>query len=392
MLLRLNRPWNVAVFHHQETESYAMVSTRTRLAMGALVGASLLLAACGGGSGGGAIVNGKGCTHIAFLLPESATAARWEAADHPDVEAAIKKYLPGATVDAPNAQGSAATQQTQAQAALTAGACILVVAPVDSTAASAIVANAKSKQVPVISYDRLIYNDNLNYYASFDGFAVGVAQGNYIKDHLSKYVTAGHENLVMIDGSDTDNNAHLFGSGAHSILDPLVSAGTLKKVYEQFTPGWSNATAQTEMEAALTAQHNDVQIAYVMNDGMANTVIAALKAKGLNGKVLVTGQDAEAAGIRNILLGDQSMTVYKPIAKLADSVGKLVAAISNGTDTSSIASAKVKNPNGSAQVPSVLNAVVEVDISNVASTVIADGFVKKADVCQGVPAGAGGVC
>lgn len=369
-----------------------MISMRTRLAAGTLVGASLLLAACGGGGGSTAITNGKGCKHIAFLLPESATAARWEAADHPDVVAAIKQYLPGATVDAPNAQGSAATQQTQAQAALTAGACILVVAPVDSTAAAAIVAEAKAKQVPVISYDRLIYSDDLNYYASFDGFAVGVAQGTYIKNNYSKYVTPGHNNMVMIDGSDTDNNAHLFGNGAHSVLDPLISAGTLKKVYEQFTPGWDNATAQTEMQAALTANHNDVQIAYVMNDGMANTVIAALKAVHLNGKVLVTGQDAEAAGIRNILLGDQSMTVYKPIKKLADSVGKLVAAISNGTDTSGIASAKVKNPNGNAQVPSVLNAVVEVDISNIATTVIADGFVSKADVCQGVPAGAGGVC
>ena len=369
-----------------------MISFRTRLAAGALLGASLLLAACGGGGGGGAIVNGKGCKHIAFLLPESATAARWEAADHPDVVAAVKKYLPGATVDAPNAEGVAATQQTQAQAALTAGACILIVAPVDSTTAVAIVAAAKAKQVPVISYDRLIYSDSLNYYASFDGFAVGVAQGDYIKNNYQKYVKPGHNNLVMIDGSDTDNNAHLFGQGAHSILDPLISAGTLNKVYEQFTPGWDNATAQTEMEAALTAQHNNVQIAYVMNDGMANTVIAALKAKGLNGKVLVTGQDAEAAGIRNILLGDQSMTVYKPIAKLADSVGRLVAAISNGTDTSTIATAKVKNPNGSAQIPSVLNAVVEVDINNIKTTVIADGFVTTAQVCQGVPAGAGGVC
>ncbi|HEY7984282.1 MAG TPA: substrate-binding domain-containing protein, partial [Ktedonobacterales bacterium] len=146
-----------------------------------------------------------------------------------------------------------------------------------------------------------------------------------------------------------------------------------------------------EMEAALTAQHNDVQIAYVMNDGMANTVIAALKAKGLNGKVLVTGQDAEAAGIRNILLGDQSMTVYKPIKTLADSVGQLVAAISKGQSTTSIANQTVTTSDGTS-IPSILNPVKEVDISNIASTVIADGFVTKAAVCQGVPAGKGGVC
>jgi D-xylose transport system substrate-binding protein len=353
------------------------------------------VAACGTttSTGGGTPVNGKGCKHVAFLLPESATAARWEAADHPDVQAAVTADLPGVTFDATNAQGVAATQQQQAEAELAKGACILVVAPVDSSAAATIVTEAKAKSVPVIAYDRLIYSDNLNYYASFDGNAVGVAQGSYIKDHYQDFVTRnGNNNLIMIDGSDTDNNAHLFGAGAHSILDPLISSGALKKVYEQFTPGWDNATAQTEMQGALTANHNKVAVAYVMNDGMANTVIAALQKVGLAGKVLVTGQDAEAAGIRNILLGYQSMTVYKPIKKLADSVGTLVAAISNGTDTSSIASAQVKNPNGAANIPSVLNQVVEVDISNIKTTVIADGFVTAAAVCQGVPAGTGGVC
>jgi D-xylose transport system substrate-binding protein len=368
------------------------IHLRLRLATIPVLALLPLIAACGGSSGS-AIVNGKGCKHVAFLLPESATAKRWEAADHPDVVAAIQKYLPGATVDAPNAQGDKTTQQTQAEAALTSGACILVLAPVDSTAAATIVTEAKAKQVPVISYDRLTYSDSLSYYASFDGNAVGVAQGQYIKDHYQQYVTAnGNNNLIMIKGSDTDNNAHLFGGGAHSILDPLISSGALKNVYEQYTPGWANDVAQTEMQGALTANQNKVAVAYVMNDGMANTVIAALKAVNLAGKVLVTGQDAETAGVRNILLGYQSMTVYKPIAKLADSVGKLVAAISNGTDTSSIASASVKNPNGNASIPSVLNQVVEVDINNIKTTVVADGFVAVADICQGVPSGAGQVC
>lgn len=370
--------------------------THLRTASTILVGAALaagVLAGCGssGGTGGTGGNNGKGCKHVAFLLPESATAARWEAADHPLVQAAIESSLPGVKVDVVNAQGSAATQQTQAESALTNGACILVVAPKDSTAASAIVQKAKADNVPVIAYDRLIQDNDLAYYVSFDGNQVGVLQGTYIKDHYSSYVKPGHTNVVMIKGSDTDNNAKLFGAGAHSILDPLYTAGTLKNVYEQATPNWDNATAQTEMEAALTKNHNDVQIAYVMNDGMANTVIAALKKQGLNGKVLVTGQDAEVSGIRNILLGDQSMTVYKPIKKLAEATGKLVAAISNGSDTSSLASAKIKTSGGK-DIPSVLNDVVEVDINNVKDTVIADNFVKTADVCVGVKSGAGGVC
>ncbi len=351
-----------------------------------------LLAACGGSSGGTAGANGgKGCTHIAFLLPESATAARWEAADHPLTEAAIKQYLPGATVDVVNAQGSAATQQSQAETELTKGACILVVAPKDSDQAAAIVAKAKASDVPVIAYDRLIQSADLNYYVSFDGVQVGELQGQYIVDHYKDYVTPGHNNVVMIDGSPTDNNAKLFGQGAHSKLDPLFNNGTLKKVYEQQTPDWDNAKAQTEMEAALTANNNDIQIAYVMNDGMANTSIAALKAQGLAGKVLVTGQDAEVSGIRNILLGYQSMTIYKPIKKLADATGRLVAAISKGEDTKSIASATITT-SGGASIPSVLNDVTAVDKTNIASTVIADNFVSKADVCQGVPAGTDGVC
>ena len=296
---------------------------RVRMAVIPLLFLLPLVAACGSSSGGSAttIVNGKGCKHIGFLLPESATAARWEAADHPDVVAAVQADLPGATVDAPNAQGVAATQQTQAEAELTRGACILIVAPVDSTAAATIVTEAAAKHVPVISYDRLIYSDQLNYYASFDGNAVGVAQGTYIKKNYQTYVTKnGNNNLIMIDGSDTDNNAHLFGAGAHSVLDPLITSGALKKVYEKFTPGWDNATAQTEAQAALTLVHNKVAVVYVMNDGMATTVIAALKKVGLAGKVLVTGQDAQASGINNILLGYQSMTVYKPIKKLANSV------------------------------------------------------------------------
>jgi D-xylose transport system substrate-binding protein len=361
-----------------------------------LLGATLIgTAACGTTTSGGSapIVNGKNCKHIALLLPESATAQRWEHNDHPDVVAAIQKYLPGATVDEQNAQGSQPTQQTQAESELSKGACILVVAPQDSQAAASIVSEAKAKNVPVISYDRLITSDQLDYYASFDGVAVGTAQGQYIAANYQKYVTQnGNNNIMMIDGSDTDNNAHLFGQGAHAVLDPLISSGKLKLVYEKFTPGWDNATAQQEAEAALTAAHNKIAIAYVMNDGMANTVIQALKAVGLDGKVLVTGQDAADSGINHILLGDQNMTVYKPIPTLADSVGKLVAAISTGADTSSIANQKVKNPNGTAQIPSILNPVTAVDINNIKDTVIKDGFVTAATVCVGVPAGTAGVC
>jgi D-xylose transport system substrate-binding protein len=376
--------------------------------MAGLLVFSLLLAACGSTSTStstgttpttAAVTNGKGCMKVGVLLPETATSARWDNKDRPLLESLIPKQLPGAAVDYNNAEGSADTQQTQAQADLTKGDCILVVAAVDSIKAAAIVSAAKAKGVPVIAYDRLIYSSDLAYYVSFDNTKVGELQGQYIAAHYKSYVTAnGTTNTVMINGAQTDNNALLFAAGAHSALDPLFSSGSLKKVYEQFTPGWDNATAQTEMQAALTANGNKVAVAYVANDGMANNVIAALKAVKLNGKVLVTGQDATAAGIHNILTGDQSMTVYKKIDLEANGTAQLVAAISKGTDTSTLTAGittAIPAGNGAAsgvKIPSILEVPVAVDKSNIATTVIADGFVTAADVCTGLPSGTGGFC
>jgi D-xylose transport system substrate-binding protein len=366
---------------------------------------SMLLAACGststttGTTPTAAAAPGKGCTKVGVLLPETATSARWDGQDRPLLESLIPKQLPGATVFYDNAEGSADTQQTQAQADLTKGACILVLASVDSIKSAAIVSAAKAQNVPVIAYDRLIYSKDLNYYVSFDNTRVGALQGQYIAAHYQSYVTAnGTKNTVMINGAQTDNNALLFAAGAHSALDPLFSSGALSKVYEQFTPGWTNSTAQTEMQAALTANSNKVAIAYVANDGMANNLIAALKAVKLNGKVLVTGQDATVAGIHNILAGDQAMTVYKKIQLEANATAQLVAAISMGTGTSTLTAGvttKIPPGNGTASgvlIASVLEVPVAVDKTNIASTVVADGFVTVAAICKGLPSGTGGIC
>src|SRR5579884_3516148 len=368
---------------------------------------SMLLVACGSannggggtGSGSGSTPtgsgsNGKGCKKVGVLLPETASSARWDSQDRPLLQQDIPQVLSGATVDYTNAQGNADLQQTQAQADLTKGDCILVLAPSDSIKAAAIISAAKVKGVPVISYDRLTYSNDLNYYVSFDNTKVGQLQGQYVAAHYQSFVSSnGTKNTVMIDGSQTDNNALLFAKGAHSALDPLFNSGALKKVYEKYTPNWDNATAQTEMQAALTANQNKVAISYVANDGMANNVIAALKAVKLNGKVLVTGQDATTAGIHNILTGDQAMTVYKAIAKEAMATAQLVAAISNGTDTSSLINGQTAIPQtGGASIPSVLETPVAVDKTNIKSTVVADGFVKVSDICAGLPSGTDGVC
>lgn len=357
---------------------------------------TMVLAACGssadnGNSGSGgtpsaSTAGGKGCKHIGVLLPESSSSPRWEAKDAPLLKSALNTALPGATIDELNAQGSAPTQQSQAEQELTKGACILVVAAHDSQAAAAIVEKAKQSNVPVIAYDRLIQDKNLNYYVSFDNVKVGELQGQYIVDHHKK-----GDNVSMINGSQTDNNALLFKQGALNKLQPLFDSKELNLVYSTFTPDWAPPTAQTEMEAALTKQANKIQVAYSANDDMANTIIAALKAQHLNGKVLVTGQDATVAGIQNILTGDQSMTVYKAITKEATATAQLAAAISNGTDTASMINGQTKTSDG-ASIPSVLETPVVVDKTNIASTVIADGYDTKADICKGLPAGLGGVC
>src|SRR5579859_4456796 len=359
--------------------------------------ASMLLAACGssnnGGSGGTTLNGngGKGCKKIGVLLPETATSARWDGQDRPDLQRDIPATLSGATVDYSNAQGSADQQKTNADAALTKGDCILVVAASDSVKAAAIVAEAKADNVPVIAYDRLIQSNDLAYYVSFDGVAVGNLQGQYIVDHYKDFVKSGVGNVAMINGSKTDNNAILFAQGAHQKLDPLFNSGALKNVYEQFTPNWDNPTAQTEMQAALTKVNNDVSIAYVANDGMASTVIAALKQQHLNGKVLVTGQDATVAGLQNILLGDQTMTVFKDISLEAQAAANVVAAISNGTSTASLTNGVTTQTSGGANIPSVLETPQAIDKSNV-MTVITAGGATLADVCQGLPSGAGGIC
>src|SRR5256714_5721621 len=375
---------------------------KTFAILASMVLLALLASACGSANTGSSSNtptssgnNGKGCKKVGVLLPETATSARWDSKDRPLLTQGIKSALSGATVDYNNAEGSATEQQNQANADLTKGDCILVLAPVNGQTAAAIVTKAKQQGVPVIAYDRLIQSKDTAYYVSFDNVRVGELQGQYVVDHYKDYVKGpGHNNLVMINGAQTDNNAILFRQGALNKLQPLVSGGQLNKLVDEYTPNWDNPTAQNEMQGALTAHQNNIQIAYVANDGMANSVIAALKSQHLNGKVLVTGQDATVAGIQNILIGDQGMTVYKAITKEATATSQLVAAISNGTDTSSLTSGSTTKTMDGGNVPSVLETPVSVDKTNIASTVIADGFVTKTEICSGLPAGTktNGIC
>jgi D-xylose transport system substrate-binding protein len=367
--------------------------------IGFFIISALLLAGCDSGGNNNNTTgssqngnNGKGCTQVGVLLPDTTSSSRWETVDHPLLIKYITAAIPHVHMDYTNAHGNSDTQLTQAEDDLAKGDCILVVSPHDSVAASAIVTAAQAYHVPVIAYDRLIQSKYTSYYVSFDGVAVGALQGQYIAQHYQQYTTPGNNNVVIISGSQTDSNGLLFSQGLHETLDPLFANGVLKSQYESFTPDWNDASAQTEMEVALNDLHNNVQIAYVANDDMADTVISALKAAHLDGKVLVTGQDATALGIHHILAGEQNMTVYKPIAQEAQSVGMLVKAISSGEDVNTLTKGMTTPTVDGGSIPSILDKPIAVDKNNIASTVIADHFVTKAEVCNGIPAGTDGVC
>jgi D-xylose transport system substrate-binding protein len=351
-------------------------------ALAATGGLALAAGACGSsnsssdsGGGSGSSSSSKG-GKIALLLPETKT-SRYEAADRPDFEAKVKALCPDCQILYSNADQDASKQQQQAEAAITQGAKVLVLDPVDSASAASIANRAKQSNIPVVSYDRLILNAPVDYYISFDNVKVGKLQGQALDKALG---TPSGKSIVMIDGSPTDNNAKLFKQGAHSVLD---SSG-VKITKEYDTPDWSPDKAQTEMEQALTAVGKDnVQGVYSANDGMAAGIVAAMKGAGVDpGKVPVTGQDAQVDGIQRILAGEQYMTVYKAIKPEAEAAAQLAVALVQGKQAPT-GLVNGKTPNGSGQVPSVLLQPIAVTKANVKDTVIKDGFVKPSDVCTG---------
>jgi D-xylose transport system substrate-binding protein len=317
---------------------------------------------------------------IALLLPETKT-ARYETADRPDFEAKFKELCPDCQIIYSNANQDANAQLSQAQAALTNGAQVLVLDPVDSNAAGAIADLAKTQNVPVIAYDRLINNsDGVNYYISFDNMKVGELQAQSLVDQLN---TLGIQNpsIVMINGSPTDNNASQFKAGAHSVFDPLVTAGKLTIAKEYDTPDWSPDQAQNEMQQALTALNNQVDGVYAANDGTDGGDIAAMKAAGLNPLPPVTGQDAELAAIQRILTGEQYMTVYKAIKPEAETAADIAYDLMTNTTVPDNMTGGATINNGTIDVPYVKLTPVAVTKDNIKDTVVADGFWTVDQIC-----------
>jgi D-xylose transport system substrate-binding protein len=342
------------------------------IAGGAFAGCGTNKDDSGSGGGGG---GGKSGT-IALLLPESKT-ARYESQDRPLFEKKAKELCSDCKIIYSNADQDASKQQQQAEAALTKGAKVLVLDPVDAASAGSIVTRAKQSKVPVISYDRLVSKAPVDYYISFDNRKVGELQAQSLVDKLG----SGKATIAMINGAPTDSNAAQFKAGAHSVFD---KASNIKIGKEYDTPDWSPDKAQDEMEQAITSLgKNGFQGVYAANDGTAGGAIAAMKSNGVDPSTKpTTGQDAELAGVQRVVAGDQYMTVYKPYKPEAETAATLAVSLAKGEkpDTSKFSE---KTNNGSADVPSYLLPIIAVTKDKVQSTIVKDGLWTAKQICAG---------
>ncbi len=353
---------------------------RRATAAAALVSLGLALASCGsakessgGGGSSGSASGGStvGAVRIGLLLPETKT-TRYEQFDRPLIEKKIKELAPQAQIDYYNANENATTQQTQVDTALTKGDKVLILDAVDAKSIQSSVQKAHDAGVKVIAYDRLAQGP-VDAYVSFDNKKVGELQGQALVSAVGDKAGAG--SIIMINGSPTDPNAAEFKAGAHSAID-----GKLKIGKEYDTPNWDPNNANQEASAAITAigAPNVVGV-YSANDGMAAGIATALKAAGLS--VPLTGQDAQLDGVQRILLGTQTMSIYKPFKPETDAAAQMAVTFAQGkTLESSLVPTTVTNGSGN-QVPANLITPVVLTKDNIKTTVVADGLYTVAQIC-----------
>ncbi|MGA4542045.1 sugar ABC transporter substrate-binding protein [Uniformispora flossi] len=313
---------------------------------------------------------------VGVILPDSKSSARWETADRKYLSEAFKAA--GVDYDIQNAQDDKAQFQTIADQMITNGVNVLIIVNLDSGTGKAVLDKAKAQGVATIDYDRLTLGGSAQYYVSFDNVKVGTLLGQGVVKCLTD-AKAAKPVISYLNGSPTDNNATLLKQGYDGVLKPKFDAGEYVKGPDEAVPGWDNPTAGTIFEQMLV-QKPDIAGVVAANDGLANAAIAALKKQKLNGKVPVTGQDATTEGLRNVLAGDQCMTVYKPIKQEADAVSRLAIGLAKGEKPT--APGTVHDPEGNRDVPSVLLEPQSIFKANV-NDVVKDGYATKQDVCAG---------
>jgi D-xylose transport system substrate-binding protein len=321
---------------------------------------------------------------IGVLLPDTASSARYVSFDAPYLKTAFETAgLTSSQYKIDNAQGSDATELTQAQADITAGASVLLMDGLDSGVGSSIEKYAQQHGVKVIDYDRVSLGGARQYYVSFDNVKVGQLIGQGAVDCIASWNVTKPQ-VFELDGSPTDNNATLFAQGYNSVLSPKYQAGTYTKVGEQAVPAWDNQQALTIFQQQFTA-HKNINAVVSANDGLGNSVISALKTANVPAKkVPVTGQDATLQGMQNVLSGYQCGSVYKPIyleAQAAVALGLYLRA--GKTPPSGLVNGTVKDTTANVNVPSVLLTPDWVTSANMNSTVVKDKFIPTTTLCAG---------
>ena len=299
---------------------------------------------------------------------------RWQR-DKDLVEKRCKEI--GAELNVQVANGSDSEQIKQAENMLTQGIDVLIVAPHNGEIAASIVEAAHKQGVPVISYDRLIKNSDVDLYISHQVVKMGEMQAQYLLDHVNKKPA----NFVMVGGSPTDNNALLLHQGQMNVLQPAVARGDVKIVADEYAKEWQASAALNIVENALTRSNNQIDAVVASNDGTARGAVQALEGQNLAGKVLVSGQDADLASLKLIVEGKQTMTIYKSIQPLASGAVDAAVKLARGE---TVATTETID-NGFKKVPAILLEPVAVDRNNLMTTVVKDGYHKLADICAGLP-------
>jgi D-xylose transport system substrate-binding protein len=308
---------------------------------------------------------------IGFLI-DSLKVERWQT----DLEAFQKRaHELGAEVLVETAEGDDALQFEQAYKLLNSGIKALVIVAHDTNEAVRIVAAAKAKNVPVLSYERLIRNSSIDFFVGADAEAIGELQAAA----LIKLAPTG--NYVLIGGSPTDITARLLRDGQMKILKPLIDRGDIKIVADGWATDWKPVEAYTHMIEWIEASGGKITAVVASDDGTAGGVIQALADHHLAGKVFVSGQDADLAAIIRILDGTQTMTVYKPLSLEAAQAAEAAVSLAKGETIRAAGSIS----NGSRKVPAILVTPVVVTKDNVMQTVIKDGFQNLDTIQKSLP-------
>jgi D-xylose transport system substrate-binding protein len=347
-------------------------------------------------AGGGEAAGGEGSIWV--LLPDSASSPRWEADDRRFFQQGFEAagLVEGDDFTIVNAEGDSATQISQAEQAVADGASVILLVNLDSGSGATIIDIAREGGAAVIDYDRLTAEgDGADVYISFDNVAVGRTMADVLEPEIDA-LGLDQPQVVLLNGGETDNNAFLFRDGYAAVAEARAEAGDWAIVDDQFVPGWEAESAQTIMEQILVGANNEVDAVFAANDNLANAAINALENAGLDATTIpLSGQDASVVAMQNILLGRQSMSVYKPIEPLAGVAAQAALALRAGEDLAGVSgdferiaiSTETGFPTDEAVGPGVVPYLalnpIAVTADNMADTVIADGFRTWDEICTG---------